>query len=47
MKAQRLPQDRILHEVIENLQEIIWSKIVMSAAQTERPIVMVATTEIC
>ena len=27
MKAQRLPQDRILHEVIENLQEIIWSKI--------------------
>jgi len=27
MKARRLPQDRIVHEVIENLQEIIWSKI--------------------
>jgi len=27
MKAQRLPQDHIVHEVIENLQEIIWEKI--------------------
>lgn len=27
MKAQRLPQNHIIHEVIENLQEIIWSKI--------------------
>ena len=27
MKARRLPQDRIVHEVIDNLQEIIWKKI--------------------
>jgi len=30
MKAQRLPQDGILLEVIENFQEIIWSKIALS-----------------
>lgn len=27
MKARRLPQERIVHEVIDNLQEIIWKKI--------------------
>jgi transposase-like protein len=27
MKARRLPQERIVHEVIEYLQEIIWEKI--------------------
>ncbi len=27
MKARRLPQDRIVLEVVENLQEIIWDKI--------------------
>lgn len=27
MKARRLPQDRIVQEVIDNLQEIIWKKI--------------------
>jgi transposase-like protein len=27
MKARRLPQDRIVHEVFENLQKIIWQKI--------------------
>jgi putative transposase len=30
MKAQRLPQDGIVLEVIENFQEIIWSKIALS-----------------
>jgi hypothetical protein len=29
MKAQRLPQDSIVFEVIENFQEIIWSKIAL------------------
>jgi transposase-like protein len=28
MKAKRLPQERIVYEVVENLQEIIWGKIV-------------------
>lgn len=27
MKARRLPQEGIVLEVVENLQEIIWSKI--------------------
>jgi len=27
MKARRLPQDGIVLEVLENLQEIIWGKI--------------------
>jgi transposase-like protein len=30
MKARRLPQDGIVFEVIENFQEIIWSKIALS-----------------
>ena len=29
MKAQKLPQDGIVLEVIENFQEIIWSKIAL------------------
>ena len=33
MKAERLPQEGIVLEVIENLQEIIWGKIASGAGQ--------------